>query len=230
MRLHVGGEASLVGMDAADDPGTMDWWATATVSVWPEEDGDAAGEWWAAEGGGLRVHDRGGGERELVVLQACGLTVDLWRVDDVMDTLDARSGDDEHFAGMFGDRGGFGDVELHPDLEQMLEPGGSRVVIVDRVRLAPAWRGLGGVGRLLTARLLDWVCDDPRVVAVHPFPIELDEDAREDPARFDPALQRVCRVWRSLEFEPFTDDIWVLDPRKAAYGKAVEEIARTLGV
>ena len=31
---------------------------------------------------------------------------------------------------------------------------------MDRVWLAPAWRG-PGAGRLLTARLLGWVCPDP---------------------------------------------------------------------
>lgn len=85
------------------------------------------------------------------------------------------------------------------------------MVIIDDVRLSPAWRGLGGVGRLLTGRLLRWISDQPRVVAVHPFPIDLDDDACQDPAVFDPAMRRVRGMW--VRFEPFTDDIWIMDPQ-----------------
>ncbi|WP_410583766.1 hypothetical protein [Amycolatopsis sp. lyj-108] len=78
-----------------------------------------------------------------MIFEANGLTIDLQHVDDVHDALDARSGRDQ-----------FGFVTLQNGLEDQIQSLGSHVVIIDRVRLAPAWRGLGGVGRLLTARLL----------------------------------------------------------------------------
>jgi hypothetical protein len=34
IRFTVGGEAALLGADT-DDPGTMDWWGSATISEWP---------------------------------------------------------------------------------------------------------------------------------------------------------------------------------------------------
>jgi len=78
--------------------------------------------------------------------------------------------------------------------------------------------------------LLSWVCDDPRTVVIHPFPIDLDGVAREDAATFDSALEQVRRTWRSLAFQPWLNDIWVMDPRKRAHGEAVERIAKGLGV
>ncbi len=36
IRLTVGAEATLAGADT-DDPGTMNWWGQATLSVWPCE-------------------------------------------------------------------------------------------------------------------------------------------------------------------------------------------------
>jgi len=230
VRLSVHGEAALVGADATD-PATMDWWGSATLTVWTDDECvSTSGPWYDAAGVALSARDAGEGARELDILQASGLVVDLWRVEDVVDALDARSSDYEHFVPVFGGPGRFGHVELHPELEAMLEPGGGRVVIVDRVRLAPAWRGLGGVGRLLVARLVSWVCDDPRTVVTNPFPIDLDEVAREDAVRFDSALEQVRRTWRSLAFQPWRDDIWVMDPRKRAHGEAVERIAEGLGV
>jgi len=230
VRLSVNGEASLVGADATD-PATMDWWGRATLMVWTDDERAAtSGPWYDAAGVAMSAREADEGGREFDILHASGLIVDLWRVEDVVDALDARSSDYEHFAPVFADRGRFGETELHPELEEMLEPGGSRVVIVDRVRLAPAWRGLGGVGRLLVARLLSWVCDDPRTVVTHPFPIDLDEVAREDAATFDSALEQVRRTWRSLAFQPWLNDIWVMDPRKRAHGEAVERIAKGLGV
>ncbi len=228
IRLEVGGEASLAGADV-DDPGTMDWWGEATLSVWPEDD-ESCTTWWDHNGTALSVADIDGGGRKLQVLRACGLIVDLWGVENVYDALDARSQDYADFLPMFGQRGSLGQAELASELDDMLEPGGGRVVILDRVWLAPAWRGLGGIGRLLTARLLRWVSDDARVVALKPFPIELDEHACGDPAIFDKALAQIRRTWQSLAFEPFTEDIWIMDPRMNAHNRAVKEIAKRLGL
>jgi hypothetical protein len=86
------------------------------------------------------------------------------------------------------------------------------------------------VGWLLTGRLLRWVCDDLRVVVVHPFPIELDEDALGDPAVVEPATRRVRRVWTSLAFEPYTAGIWFMDPRLVSYSEGLDAVARRLGL
>jgi hypothetical protein len=230
VRLDVSGQASVTGTDMTD-PGTMDWRGKATISVWPDEElDDDTAPWWEHSDAALSAADIDGGGRRLTILQANGLTVDLWHVEDVYNALDARSQDYADFLPAFGDHGRYGQVDLAAELEARLEPGGSRVVILDRVRLAPAWRGLGGVGRLLTARLLRWVADEPRVILLRPFPIELDDNEVGDSAVFDEALARVRRTWQSLAFESFTEDIWFLDPRMAAHDQSVRKIAKRLSL
>ncbi len=100
---------------------------------------------------------------------------------------------------------------------------------MDRVWLAPAWRG-HGVGRLLTARLLGWVCPDPMVVALMPSPIALDEKQQEDEAAFNQEMAKVRRTWKSVGFRPFGKDIMVMDPAMAHDDEAVDKLARKLGL
>jgi hypothetical protein len=89
VKLQVCGEAMLVGADETD-PGTMDWSATATISVWPgDEEPDPP--WLSTPNLALSTTDLSDGTRELVILEADGLIVDLASVEDVVDALDARS-------------------------------------------------------------------------------------------------------------------------------------------
>lgn len=194
-----------------DDPGTMDWWGSASISDWPIDDDDREAvdpEESKQSGVALSTEDIGDGGLRMTILQAHGLVIDLWRIQSIYDALDARSQDYAGFIPMFGGRGRYGQLDLVDELEESLNPGGSQVVILDRVQLAPAWRGCGGVGRLLTIRLLHWLCDDPRAVALKPFPIDLDEDQKQDKAVFQEAMTTVRRTWKSIGFEPFSDDIW----------------------
>jgi len=230
IRFTVSGEAALEGTDT-DDPGTMDWRGTASISAWPfDDEDDLDAEKLRKTGFALSVEDIGDGGLRMTILQAHGLLIDLWRVQDVYSALDARSQDYANFLPMFGDQGDYGEVELAEGLEESLNPGGSQVVILDRVRLAPAWRGCGGVGRLLTIRLLHWLCDDPRVVALKPFPIDLDEEQQKDKATFDKAMNMVRQTWKSIGFEPFTDDIWVLDPRTGNFERTTKKLSIQLGL
>ncbi|WP_410659890.1 hypothetical protein [Amycolatopsis sp. lyj-112] len=144
--------------------------------------------------------------------------------------LDARSEDYARFIPLFGGRDQFGFVTLRDDLEDEVESLGSHVVILDRVQLAPAWRGLGGVGRLLTARLLRWVCADPRLVAVLPFPIDLDRALLEDDSAFEPALEKVRRTWAALGFQPAIEQLWIMDPAIGTHHNAVTQIEQSLGL
>lgn len=234
VELHVDGRSYVAGADLTD-PGAMDWRARASLYVPSDNDepeGESALAWHATEGIALSSNKAPEDDGvDLTLFQASGITIDLAQVDDVFDALDARGQDEADFIPLFGEyRDQFGFVELADELEDRLEPGGNKVVILDRVRLAPAWRGLGGLGRLLTARILQWVCDDPRLVAVQPFPIDLEENKRQDDGAFTPAMQQVRRTWASLGFEPFTEKLWVMDPRKSAYHKAVTQISKDLGL
>jgi hypothetical protein len=234
VRLSIGGEAALAGRDT-DDHGTMDWWGSAAITEYPslfddDEDEDVDPESLMEDGFALSVKDIGDGGLRMTILEAHGLVIDLWRVHDIYDALDARSQDYANFIPMFGERGSYGQLELADDLEESLTIGGSQVVILDRVGLAAAWRGCGGVGRLLTIRLLRWLCDDPRVIALKPFPIDLDEEQRRDKVVFRKAMARVRRTWKSIGFEPFSDDIWILDPRTGSYDRTVKRLSKQFGI
>jgi len=219
-----------VGADT-NDPGTMDWWGSATISEWPfDDEDDLDPEELKQSGVALSTEDIGDGGLKMTILRAHGLMIDLWRVQNIYDALDARSGDYANFMPMFGERGHYGELELVAQLEDSLEPGGNQVVILDRVWLAPAWRGCGGVGRLLTLRLLRWLCDDPRAVALTPSPIDLDEDQEQDEAVFRKAMTTVRRTWKSVGFQRFSDDIWVLDPRTGRYDRTVKRLSKRLGL
>lgn len=227
IQLSVGGDCLLAGYGGEEDPGALDWWGEATITVDPDEEDDGPDDgWWHQEGATLdkTVTDTG---LKLTILRACGLLVDLSRVKNVYDALDARSADYEVFCSLFeGPR----KPELVEELQEELATFGPAVVLVDRVRLAPAWRGHGGVGRLLTARLLRWVCTEPRVVALMPSPIALDDKQQEDKAVFDQEMTKVRRTWESLGFKPFGKDILIMDPAMVYHDEAVKKLARELGL
>jgi GNAT superfamily N-acetyltransferase len=224
IQLTVGGDAPLAGYGGDEDPGVMDWHGEATLTVFPQEDDEPAG-WWKQEGAVLETAVAGDGLK-LTILQAAGLLVDLSRVRNVYDALDARSADYEVFSPMFE---GPGSPELAGELQDELASYSSQVVLVDRVWLAPAWRG-HGAGRLLTGRLLGWVCPDPVVVALMPSPIALDEKQQDDEAAFSQEMAKVRRTWKSVGFRPFGKDIMIMDPAMAHHEEAVNKLARKLGL
>lgn len=93
IRFTVGGEAALVGSDI-DDPGTMDWYGSASISEWPfnGDDGDDLNpERRKQNSVALSTETIGDGGLKMTILQANGLVIDLWRVQDIYDALDARA-------------------------------------------------------------------------------------------------------------------------------------------
>jgi hypothetical protein len=235
IQLETSGRAHLVGADETD-PGTCDWWAKANLPTWPEDRIDGDDAWEEADGVALAREEVGDGQVDLTVLRMNGLTVDPWRVGTVggiYDALDARSADYEHFVPLFRN-GSVASGYLNPKLDEQLEAaGGTRVVIIDRVTLAPAWRGIGGVGRLLIAGLLEWVAGGARMVATHPFPTDLHPQIEEAAGQrsddvLAPDLERVRRTWSSLGFRPFTEDIYVLDVATVTLDSAREELESSL--
>ncbi|MFF6790790.1 hypothetical protein ACFY9C_17135 [Streptomyces filamentosus] len=219
LELRFDSSASLVASDAHDDPATLEWSCRAVLPVWEPDDEEAEADNARLLAPGVSLAQSSRGEdQELTILTMSGLTVDLGRVGSIYVSLDARDADYEHFTPLFDKSG---DLGLHPDLEEGLVSG-EQVVIIDRVRIAPAWRGLGGVGRLLIGRLLRWVAGQAALVATHPYPIDIPVGEREDTAREAREQAVVQRTWRSLGFEPFREDVWVMQPHLSAHGDAVE--------
>jgi hypothetical protein len=155
--------------------------------------------------------------------------LDLDLIQDPHETLDADSQELEAFGCLFDLEGGVG---LHPDLEQMIEGSGRHVVIGERVRLAPAWRGLGGVGRYLFGRMLPLICCDPVVVAAQPFPLDVtrDEKGNADKESLKHGLSQIRHTCRSIGFEPYKDDIWIMDPNSIKHERSIAKLERQLSL
>lgn len=224
LELRFDSSASLVASDAHDDPATLQWRCRAVLPLWESDDEEAMADNARLLAPGISLAQSSRSEREeLTILTMSGLTLDLWRIRNVYESLDSRDADYEHFAPLFDKSG---DLGLHSDLEECLVSG-DQVVIIDRVRIAPAWRGLSGAGRLLIGRLLRWVAVRAALVATHPYPIDIPVDEREDTAREAREKAVVQRTWRSLGFEPFREDVWVMQPHLRAHEDAVKRLETT---
>jgi hypothetical protein len=209
------------------DPGLLQVSATVSIYDSPDDDDTAVT---GIEGIGLDVIEMASGDTEIIILRAEGLILDLDRIENAYDTLDARSQELEAYGCLF-DLGGSGG--LHPDLEDMLEaPFSQLVVIAERVRVAPAWRGTGGIGRYLAARLLPYVCPQAAVVATEPFPLDVPRDmsGRADEVAVEPALRQVERTWKSIGFQPYKNGIWIMDPGAGEHERAVARLERSLAL
>jgi hypothetical protein len=207
-----------------DDRAVAVWHGEADIYVDSEDvDDPAEAEAWALPGVALsrRVVDEGGTTQSLVLASARGLVLDLDADPDVRLALD-ESSDYAHFLPLFEHPGSLG---VHQDFDELIDGAGTRVVLLDR---APAWRGGGGVGRLLTARMLRWLMSDALLVITRPAPFEND-GGPADPA-YDTTLQQVRGVWSSLGFSHWRDDIWYLDPARVDFAGAVAALEDRLGL
>ncbi len=226
LELRFDSAASLVASDAHDDPATLEWGCRAVLPLWEPDDEEAVADNARLLGPGVSLAQTFQGQRqELTILSMSGLTLDLWRIGHIYASLDSRDADYEHFAPLFDKSG---DLGLHSDLEECLVSG-THVVIIDRARIAPAWRGLGGVGRLLIGRMLRWVASQAALVATHPYPIDIPVDEWDDRTRETREKTVVQRTWQSLGFESFREDLWVMRPHLSAHDDAVERLEAAFG-
>lgn len=223
---------------AEPDPGILSWsgsaWHHMSAEDYDDEDYPEPGRpprWEAAitKGYALSLRHLDDDFAQWEVLTMHGVLTDPFLASgSIPSELDALSADYDSLARIFSGN------DLHPDLLEMIEGAGSRAILIDRVRLAPAWRGLGGVGRLLISRILRMVTTvDTAVVATIPFPIDLYEEC-DDPGdidnhpRFDDELRRIQSTWESLGFFQYKDEIWVMDPAMVHHDKAVRQIEARL--
>ncbi|MFE3195859.1 hypothetical protein ACFXHA_43150 [Nocardia sp. NPDC059240] len=210
------------------DPGMLHWSGQATYTVAVADGTD----WRPDQDQALSVARIEDGEdlySEWTVLTMGGLIVDPRSVEArIPRLLNEISEDYDHFGVLFDG------TDFHPDLMDHIDGVfGSRAVLIDRVHMAPAWRGHGGVGRLLISRILRLFAADAKVVATNPFPIvlftERDGHARLTAhPRFDEELAKVQRTWASLGFQLYKDPIWVMDPARSGHADAVAELERRL--
>jgi GNAT superfamily N-acetyltransferase len=136
--------------------------------------------------------------------------VDAYETRDPFVLLDGHDAELGHVAGTLFDAG---DGQLDPDLDEQLEPTGSRILILHSVRLVPEWRGFG-LGALLAGTAIKKLSGGARAAACYPAPLNELTDAGTDDqgdAEWDNAVASLQQVWARLGFEHFRDGVHVLD-------------------
>ncbi|MGI8331335.1 hypothetical protein ACRYCC_15330 [Actinomadura scrupuli] len=105
----------------------------------------------------------------------------------------------------------------------------AELLITHEARLAPAWRRLGGVGRLLTGRLINVIAPNA-LVALKPFPVDVarDADGVAVPADFDRLMPGIRRAWAVLGFEGYGEDLMVLDTTLTTLPQALKTLTADL--
>jgi GNAT superfamily N-acetyltransferase len=136
--------------------------------------------------------------------------VDAYQTRDPFALLDGQDAELGHIAGTLFDAG---DGRLDPDLDEQLEPAGSRLLILHSVKLAPEWRGFG-LGALLAGTAIAKLSGGARAAVCYPAPLNEQTDAGPDnqgEAEWDKATAALQQVWARLGFKHFRDGAHVLD-------------------
>lgn len=136
------------------------------------------------------------------------VVIDVYQTHDPFGLLDGEDADLGAIAGTIIDaRTG----ELDPDLDDLLEPMGDRILILSSVRLTPGWRGFG-LGVLLAGTAIKKLSGGVRAAVCYPAPIdELNDEEPDSPAAREQAIAALGKVWARLGFEHFRDGVHVLD-------------------
>jgi GNAT superfamily N-acetyltransferase len=95
------------------------------------------------------------------------------------------------------------------DFEEAIEMPVGDLLIMDRVRIDPEWRGFG-IGALAAAEATRRLSGGCCAVACEPAPTDR-EFVGEDDAAFTEAQSKIAKVWESVGFKPFKDGIYLLD-------------------
>jgi GNAT superfamily N-acetyltransferase len=136
--------------------------------------------------------------------------VDIYETRDPFALLDGQDAELGHVAGTIFDAA---DGDLDPDLEEKLEPAGSRILILHSVILVPQWRGFG-LGALLAGTAIRKLSGGARAAVCYPAPLsELTEAGPGDQgdADWDKSVAALQQVWAKLGFDHFRDGVHVLD-------------------
>ncbi|MGH3303620.1 MAG: hypothetical protein ACRDOK_18460, partial [Streptosporangiaceae bacterium] len=123
--------------------------------------------------------------------------VDAYQTRDPFALLDGQDAELGHVAAILFDAG---DGRLDPDLDEQLEPVGSRILILHSVRLVPEWRGFG-LGALLAGTAIRKLSGGARAAACYPAPLnEPTQEGTDDQgdAEWDEAVAALQQVWARL--------------------------------
>jgi hypothetical protein len=153
------------------------------------------------------------------------VAVDVYDTRDPFSLLDGEEADLGLVAGtIFNVRSG----RLDQELDDLIEPLGSRILILNSVRLARHWRGFG-LGVLLAGTAIRKLSGGARAALCYPAPLgETDEDELSE-ARRERAIAKLGKVWAQLGFEHFRDGVHVLDLNLVTLEERLEQLHEKAG-
>lgn len=120
--------------------------------------------------------------------------------------------------------------DLTPDLEEQLQPLGSRILILNSVLLTPAWRGFG-LGVLLAGTAIKRLSGGVRAAACYPAPLveSADDETNHSPddlIQRQLAILKLSEVWGQLGFEHFRNGVHVLDLNLATLDESLRQLRK----
>ncbi|MFI9811376.1 hypothetical protein [Saccharothrix variisporea] len=157
-------------------------------------------------------------------------TVEFESMADPFGELDAETADLSDIAAAVFDSSG----DLDASLDDMVEAFGSGMLVIDTVRLEPAWRGYG-LGPLCVGLMIERLAAGRRLVVLRAAPAERRTAKGEvveesSDAERDIAVAKLGRLWSRLGFEHFKDEVWVLDLGLRTFEKAMDLVRAKVGL
>ncbi|TCR22967.1 hypothetical protein [Streptomyces sp. BK205] len=97
------------------------------------------------------------------------------------------------------------------EVSELLEYVGSALLVMDRVTLAPAWRG-HGLAAVLGSEVIHRLMPGCRAVACSPGVTDLSSRRLTDQAEWDRVNAKIAQGWESLGFRLYRDNVYLLSP------------------
>ncbi|MFF4012763.1 hypothetical protein [Streptomyces sp. NPDC001717] len=131
--------------------------------------------------------------------------------DPAWEAADSHTGDIEKIVSVCTDPTYVMTPGLHwsPAFEERIDVPAGDLLIMDRVRIEPQWRGFG-IGALAAAEAIRRLASGCCAVACEPAPT--DGDYENDEPGYQAARAKIAKVWESVGFAKFSDGIYLLDP------------------
>jgi hypothetical protein len=181
-------------------------------------DADTAPETWHLS---ADIYDDSGTHIEAHVGDMRIVAIDVYETRDPFSLLDGEEADLGLIAETIFD---VSSGRLDTGLEDLLEPLGSRILILNSVRLTAPWRGYG-LGALLAGIAIKKLGGGARAAVCYPAPIN-EQDDEQDPATREQAVEALGRVWAQLGFEHFRDGVHVLDLNLITFEESLDRLRK----
>ncbi|MFF0740557.1 hypothetical protein ACFYVL_09155 [Streptomyces sp. NPDC004111] len=110
---------------------------------------------------------------------------------------------------------------------ESLEYVGTGLLIMDRVYLAPEWRG-AGLGKALAVEAIRRLMPGARAVVCTPGVTDLTGSALCDRAEWDRVTRKITRGWEQLGFRHHQGDVYLLSPASLELEEQCDEQRRHL--